>query len=93
MFVGPKRKCILSLYVDDFKLACPEEVCGQVWADVARVIKIGPPEDIGRYLGCQHEYNPTDDHLVSPFAAFFEPAGKVRTRSAFAVKSGVCCIG
>jgi hypothetical protein len=72
VFIDKRRQCILSVYVDDFKLACPAQVKDQVWADISRVVKMEPPEDIGRYLGCQHVRNGNDTAHSSPFSDFFK---------------------
>ena len=47
-------KCILILYVDDFRIAGPIENMTKAWLTISKNIKIGPVEDSGKFLGCNH---------------------------------------
>jgi hypothetical protein len=46
-------KLMLAVYVDDFKLAGPKTNLAQGWKLIGSKIKMEPPQQVGRFLGCQ----------------------------------------
>lgn len=44
-----------SVYVDDFKVAGPENNMKKGWSLLRRVIATGDSTNLGKYLGCGHE--------------------------------------
>ena len=52
VFFHPELKLLLSIYVDDFKLAGPTENLAKGWALLRTELQIGPESDTGMYLGC-----------------------------------------
>ena len=74
MFWHERLRLLLAVYVDDFKLAGPRENHDEGWKLIGEHIEMDPPEDVGRYLGCehivQHEVKlPVERH---PFAHVFD---------------------
>jgi hypothetical protein len=53
----------LSIYVDDFVLACHASMAGQVWKEIGQVIRLGPVESLTRFLGCEFAFHKGVDHL------------------------------
>jgi hypothetical protein len=49
-----RLKCILIVYVDDFKLSGPAENLAEAWSLIRKDISMGDPTPQGRYLGCNH---------------------------------------
>ena len=54
MFWHERLRLLLAVYVDDFKLAGPRENHDEGWKLIGEHIEMDPPEDVGRYLGCEH---------------------------------------
>ena len=54
-FVHPELKCVLSVYVDDFKMAGDPASMTKAWALVRKVITTDEPAAFGKYLGCAHK--------------------------------------
>ena len=54
MFWHECLKLLLAVYVDGFKLAGPKENHDEGWKLIGEHIDMDPPEDVGRYLGCEH---------------------------------------
>ena len=54
-FVHPELKCVLSVYVDDFKMAGEPASMTKAWALVRKVITTDEPAAFGKYLGCAHK--------------------------------------
>ena len=49
---------LLTVYVDDFKVAGPAKNLEEVWKLIKDVIDIEKPAEVGHYLGCLHrKYN------------------------------------
>ena len=48
-------KLLLIIYVDDFKLAGPEENMDKGWALLRTKLIIGPEGPLGMYLGCNQK--------------------------------------
>ena len=46
--------CLLTVYVDDFKLAGPEQNMETVWQSIRERIAMDPPTAAAHYLGCTH---------------------------------------
>ena len=84
IFYHAEYKCMLVVYVDDFKLAGPTENMDKAWASIKRAVNIGDPEPYDRYFGCQHvEFNNvTLPRKAHPFAHVFDSqaAAAARTR-------------
>ena len=51
----PELKLLLSVYVDDFKLAGPVTSIPKGWELITKGLRIGPSGPIGLYLGCVHK--------------------------------------
>ena len=47
-------KLFLCVYVDDFKLCGPKDAILPGWKLIEKHLNLDPPEEFGRYLGCQH---------------------------------------
>ena len=52
VFYHAELRLLLTVYVDDFKLAGPEENLEKGWALLRQQIDIGPSSRTGMYLGC-----------------------------------------
>eukprot|EP00435_Cladocopium_sp_Y103_P061888 s184_g23.t1 len=52
MYFHPELKLLLVIYVDDLKLAGPEENLAKGWELLRSVLRIEPETDLGLYLGC-----------------------------------------
>ena len=50
-----QHKCMLVRYVDDFKISGPAAGVKKCWELLRTVIKRGPEEPAGLFLGCIHE--------------------------------------
>ena len=50
---------LLTVYVDDFKLAGPAEHLESTWNELKQQIDLGTVEDVNQYLGCKHVKTPT----------------------------------
>ena len=48
-------KVFLVLYVDDFKLAGPQESMEEAWKMIRKDIVTGDPHPLTHFLGCTHE--------------------------------------
>ena len=56
MLHTPKLKAVLTVYVDDFKLAAPTSCIADAWQAMKdRGMDIGAPQDASLFMGCQHE--------------------------------------
>jgi hypothetical protein len=53
-FWHPEHKLFLVVYVDDFKLAGPQEKLKVGWDLISKGIQLEKPEPLGLYLGCKH---------------------------------------
>ena len=74
IFFHDEFKCLFVVYVDDFKLAGPENKLAEAWKSLQSAVNIGEPEPFDRYFGCMHrEFNkvqlPPEAH---PFAFVFD---------------------
>ena len=54
VFYHSATKLLLSVYVDDFKLAGPEKELAPMWKRIQKVLDIGTPEPFNQFLGCQY---------------------------------------
>ena len=59
-FYHKELKLMLMVYVDDFKLSGPTEAVTAMWQKFKELpkdirIELGPPENLGQFLGCMHE--------------------------------------
>ena len=59
VFRHPALDLLLVIYVDDFKLAGPKKNLAQGWKLIGSKIKMEPPQQIGRFLGCQQSIGMT----------------------------------
>ena len=91
IFWNAELSLLLAVYVGDFKLAGPETNHAKGWELVGKHIDMDTPEDVGRYLGCDHVVSPNVKLSVEnhPFAHVFDhklndpaskPAAPVRRR-------------
>ncbi|CAE7341728.1 unnamed protein product [Symbiodinium natans] len=74
VFYHAELDLLLVVYVDDFKMAGPQDKINKGWELIAKVIDMEPAEVLGRYFGCHHvEQNQVqlsrEDH---PFAYVFD---------------------
>lgn len=46
---------VLSVYVDDFKMAGPVDITKKAWPVIRGVISMDEPTSLGAYLGCGHK--------------------------------------
>ena len=53
-FYHKELDLLLSVYVDDFKLAGPVENIEKGWALIAQHVELDPPQQLNLYLGCIH---------------------------------------
>ena len=56
-FVHQSLHAFLTVYVDDFKLACAERHADAVWKAIKAQLQLEPPTPLDRYLGCAHIEN------------------------------------
>ena len=54
IFYHPKLDLLLTVYVDDLKMAGPTENIKKGWESIQSVVVIDDPEPFGRYFGCEH---------------------------------------
>ena len=52
LFYRPEKRTLLSIYVDDFKIAGPCNSVGDCWSMLGKYFAFDNPEPFGRYLGC-----------------------------------------
>jgi len=50
-----KKKALLTVYVDDFKMAGPKKSVAELWKLISQRIELEDPTPPGRYLGCMHK--------------------------------------
>ena len=50
----PRLKLLLTVYVDDFKMAGPKDSLAKGWEIVSQRLQMDPPTPMGQYLGCMH---------------------------------------
>ena len=55
VYYHKELKLLLIIYVDDFKLAGPEENLEKGWALLRTTLTIGPEGPLGMYLGCNQQ--------------------------------------
>ena len=51
-YFHPRLKLLLTVYVDDFKMAGPKENLAKGWEIVSQRLQMDPPTPMGQYLGC-----------------------------------------
>ena len=62
LFYHMQLRCLLSIYVDDFKVAGPAQKVDAVWKELRKYLKLDDPTPFGRYLGCnQNQINITPE--------------------------------
>ena len=54
-YYHPETKLLLSVYVDDFKLAGPRGKLSGMWDRLRKFVDLDPPEPFGQFLGCAHK--------------------------------------
>ena len=64
-FLHRQLRLVLSVYVDDFKLAGPASNLDKGWALIQANLKMDPPTPVGKYLGCSHEFFTLTAHEVT----------------------------
>ena len=74
IFYHDEYKCMLVVYVDDFKLAGPKDKLASAWKSLRSAVNIGEPEPFDRYFGCMHrEFNQVKlPPTAHPFAFVFD---------------------
>ena len=68
-FFHPELRLVLVVYVDDFKMSGPLANLGKGWATLRGDIKMGDPEPLGKYLGCEHQLLEADALSKIAYAA------------------------
>ena len=64
VYYHEKYKAVLIIYVDDFRVAAPEEHHEQIWKELREVLELEPESEDGRLLGCDHiSFEATTDEL------------------------------
>ena len=53
-FWHPAWQMLLTIYVDDFKMAGPTERMAEAWKAIGNLITLSEPEPVDMYLGCKH---------------------------------------
>jgi len=53
-FYHKELDLLLSVYVDDFKLAGPVDNIQKGWALISQHVELDPPQQLNLYLGCIH---------------------------------------
>ena len=66
MYFHKKLKLLLVIYVDDLKLAGPEENLTKGWEMLRSKLNIEPETDLGLYLGCVLRKGSTKLHDGTP---------------------------
>ena len=51
-----KRRLLLLVFVDDFKLAGPKQTLPSAWKAIAQHVEMSGPKPIGKFLGCLHRW-------------------------------------
>ena len=72
IFWHSELRLLLAVYVDDFKLAGPQENHEKGWELIGKHIDMDTPEEVGRYLGCDHVVTKDLPVDVRPFAHVFD---------------------
>ena len=74
VFYHAELDLLLVVYVDDFKMAGPQDKISKGWELIAKVIDMEPAEVLGRYFGCHHvEQNQVQlSREDRPFAYVFD---------------------
>ena len=70
-------KLILIDYVDDFKMAGPEENLAKGWKLISEEIKLDKPTPLTRYLGCDHDFGTIDRSDVQKTIGKFASAVEI----------------
>ena len=67
-YVHKKLHAFLTVYVDDFKLACSERHAENAWKAIRGQLQLEDPTPLERYLGCEHieETGFLIDHTKAP---------------------------
>ena len=67
------KKLLMIVYVDDLLLSGPEDLHADLWKELRKKVTLEPPEDLDRYLGRHHIFQPFKrlpydllEHFVSP---------------------------
>ena len=60
VFWHPRLRVMLSIYVDDFKMAGPKDHVKEAWKLLSKKIKFGNVGAVDAYLGCKHEEGSID---------------------------------
>ena len=84
LFVHPEKQLLLSVYVDDFKLAGKEENIAPMWELLAKEIELEDPTEFhgNTYLGCtQAEFEP-DEATMEVISTLFGEVTKTNKQSA-----------
>ena len=55
MYFHPRLRLMLSVFVDDFKLAGPRTALATGWKLLRTNLDLDPPTPLGTYLGCGHK--------------------------------------
>ncbi len=59
----------MVVYVDDFKLACPQKYTEGIWKQVGSLIELDKPAPVDRFLGCYAKDFETTAGRLSDFMA------------------------
>ena len=54
LYYHKEHRCVLMVYVDDFKLSGPAEKLPAIWEQIGKKIDLDEPKGVDRCLGCKH---------------------------------------
>ncbi len=76
-FWHSELKLILIVYVDDFKMAGPEENLAKGWKLISEEIKLDEPTPLTRYLGCDQDFGTINRTEVQKTIDKFAPVVEI----------------
>ena len=54
LYYHKEHRCVLMVYVDDFKLSGPADKLPGIWEQIGKKIDLDEPKGVDRCLGCKH---------------------------------------
>ena len=84
-FLHRELRLVLSVYVDDFKLAGPTQNMKEGWRRIRSVIKMDEPTPLGKYLGCGHVL---ESRVLAEWADVFETHSVLLKGASYSSETG-----